>query len=54
MVNDTPSVPTNITGEQLNQVLYHCIDILGNITANAYCFAGCDAKSGDRNDQCIQ
>ncbi|KAJ5626656.1 hypothetical protein N7528_004083 [Penicillium herquei] len=51
-VNDTTSIPV-ISVAQLSQTLFHCTDILGTITGNAYCFAGCDTKPGTRNDQCI-
>ncbi|KAJ6110749.1 hypothetical protein N7486_002984 [Penicillium sp. IBT 16267x] len=51
-VNDTASIPV-ISDTQLSQTLFHCTDIYGAITGNAYCFAGCDAKPGVRNDQCI-
>ncbi|KAJ5536112.1 hypothetical protein N7513_009298 [Penicillium frequentans] len=51
-VNDTASIPI-ITVAQLSETLFHCTDILGAITGNAYCFAGCDTKAGVRNDQCI-
>lgn len=51
-VNDTASVPP-LTLAQLSQTLFHCTDTLGTITANAYCFAGCDVKAGTRNSQCI-
>ncbi|KAJ5894563.1 hypothetical protein N7495_006254 [Penicillium taxi] len=51
-VNDTASIPP-ISISQLSQTLFHCTDILGGITGNAFCFAGCDAKPGTRNDQCI-
>jgi hypothetical protein len=52
-VNDTLSVPP-LTVDQLQQVLYHCEDTLGNLTANAFCIDGCDPKAGIKNDQCIQ
>lgn len=51
-VNDTASIPP-LTAAQLSQTLFHCADILGTITGNAYCFAGCDSKPGIRNDQCV-
>lgn len=51
-VNDTASIPS-IDTAQLSQTLFHCTDIVGTLTANAYCFAGCDTKPGTRNDQCI-
>ncbi|KAJ6002265.1 hypothetical protein N7522_007492 [Penicillium canescens] len=51
-VNDTASIPA-LTTAQLSQSLFHCTDILGAITGNSYCFAGCDSKPGSRNDQCI-
>ncbi|KAJ5919659.1 hypothetical protein N7454_009494 [Penicillium verhagenii] len=51
-VNDTTSIPT-LSPAQLSQTLFHCTDILGTITGNSYCFAGCDVKPGVRNDQCI-
>ncbi|KAJ5223388.1 hypothetical protein N7468_007930 [Penicillium chermesinum] len=51
-VNDTASIPPLGTAE-LSRTLYHCTDILGTITGNSYCFAGCDTKPGLRNDQCI-
>ncbi|KAJ5649328.1 uncharacterized protein N7484_003051 [Penicillium longicatenatum] len=51
-VNDTISIPALSTAE-ISQTLFHCTDILGAITGNAYCFAGCDTKPGVRNDQCI-
>ncbi|KAJ5089098.1 hypothetical protein N7532_007782 [Penicillium argentinense] len=51
-VNDTASIPP-LTTDQLSQTLYHCTDILGTITGNAFCFAGCDVKGTTRNDQCI-
>ncbi|KAJ5992207.1 hypothetical protein N7451_007931 [Penicillium sp. IBT 35674x] len=51
-VNDTASIPI-ISVAQLSQTLFHCTDILGAITGNSYCFAGCDVKAGVRNDQCI-
>jgi hypothetical protein len=51
-VNDTASIPA-LTPAQLSATLFHCTDILGTITGNAYCFAGCDTKPGTRNDQCI-
>ncbi|KAJ5177186.1 uncharacterized protein N7482_003063 [Penicillium canariense] len=51
-VNDTSSIPL-VSTTDLSQTLFHCTDILGTITGNAYCFAGCDTKPGVRNDQCI-
>ncbi|KAJ5191930.1 uncharacterized protein N7498_010915 [Penicillium cinerascens] len=51
-VNDTVSIPP-LTTAQISQCLFHCTDILGTITGNSYCFAGCDTKPGTRNDQCI-
>ncbi|KAJ5620980.1 hypothetical protein N7510_004964 [Penicillium lagena] len=51
-VNDTASIPI-LTTAQLSATLFHCYDILGDITGNSYCFAGCDTKPGTRNDQCI-
>ncbi|CAI7659093.1 unnamed protein product [Penicillium bialowiezense] len=51
-VNDTVSIPPLSTA-QLSATLFHCTDILGTITGNAYCFAGCDSKPGVRNDQCV-
>ncbi|KAJ5775370.1 uncharacterized protein N7511_000381 [Penicillium nucicola] len=51
-VNDTASIPV-LSSTQISQTLFHCTDILGTVTGNAYCFAGCDTKPGVRNDQCI-
>ncbi|KAJ5831854.1 hypothetical protein N7474_000165 [Penicillium riverlandense] len=51
-VNDTASIPI-LTTAQVSATLFHCYDILGDLTANSYCFAGCDTKAGTRNDQCI-
>ncbi|KAJ5776948.1 hypothetical protein N7520_000194 [Penicillium odoratum] len=51
-VNDTVSIP-QLSVTQLSQTLFHCTDILGGITGNAFCFAGCDTKPSVRNDQCI-
>ncbi|KAJ5317793.1 hypothetical protein PENANT_c004G01684 [Penicillium antarcticum] len=51
-INDTASIPELDTA-QISQTLFHCTDILGTVTGNAFCFAGCDSKPGVRNDQCI-
>lgn len=51
-INDTVSIPI-LTNAEISQTLFHCSDILGTITGNSYCFAGCDSKVGTRNDQCI-
>jgi hypothetical protein len=51
-INDTLSIPA-VSTAQLSTTLFHCTDILGSITGNAFCFAGCDIKLGTRNDQCI-
>lgn len=51
-INDTASIPI-LTVAEISQTLFHCTDILGTITGNSYCFAGCDSKAGTRNDQCI-
>lgn len=51
-VNDTASIPVLTTAE-LSATIFHCYDILGDLTGNSYCFAGCDTKPGTRNDQCI-
>lgn len=51
-VNQTPSIPP-LNVPQLTQVIYHCDDILGNITGNTYCINGClTAASLIENDQC--
>lgn len=51
-VNDTPSIPP-LSVAQLTQVIYHCEDILGNITGNAYCVNGClPAPTLTEDDQC--
>ncbi|KAJ5398158.1 hypothetical protein N7509_006271 [Penicillium cosmopolitanum] len=50
-INDTASIPI-LTVAEISQTLFHCTDILGTITGNSYCFAGCDSKASTRNDQC--
>lgn len=51
-VNDAPSIPP-LSVAQLTQVIYHCEDILGNTTGNAYCVNGClPTPTRTEDDQC--
>lgn len=51
-VNETPSIPP-LQADQIPQVIFHCQDILGNITGNSYCINGClSALTLTMDDQC--
>lgn len=51
-VNETPSIPP-LQADQIPQAIFHCQDILGNITGNSYCINGClSALTLTMDDQC--